>query len=366
MKISFLLLLTLFCYMPPSHSLALDILGKKIREKTPLWMQEQIAKDLKGFQKQGVSQEALERTLQLFTNDPLTMRCTIHNRRIQFSYHDHGPIVFHERVRAVFYALRVLNKYYYLPNLDFIISLNDTVDYDAGALHAPVFTFAKNKNNSSLVAFPDFEAIQGYPHLIHTVVTTSVLYPFEKKISKVFWRGSTTGGTYTLSNWQHYPRSQLVLFSKEHPDLLDAKFTAVIQTPSHDQLTEVLTQHDLLGPGVSVADHISFKYLADIDGNSCTYSRLVWILFSNSLCFKQLSDNEQWYYGGLKPYVHYIPFKSDMSDFAEQFAWAEAHPDEVRAMIDHATTFAQTRLTQEDVFHYIYTLLLAYAKLQKP
>lgn len=367
MKAPFLFCILLSCFLKAS-ALQPNVLSKKIHGKTPEWMTKQIEKDLSSFQKHGVSEQSLDETLTMFANDPLTIRCKIIKRRVYLSYHDeHIPIIYHRRFRSLFYVLRFLAKYYTIPPVEFIISLHDTVNRKAEdlPLPAPVFTFAKNKHLSSLVAFPDEEMLLGYKNLIDSVFEANARYPFEEKQNKAFWRGATTGKLFSFEDWQTLPRSQLVLFSKSHPDLLDAKFTHVTQTNQTEQLTTLLKEQNLYSKHVSVPDHIAFKYLVDMDGNSCTYSRFVWILFSNSLCLKQTSDHEQWYYGELKPYVHYVPFKSDMSDFADQMDWIEKHPEEVKTIIHNANTFARTHLTQEDSFQYVYQLLCSYAKLQK-
>jgi hypothetical protein len=366
MKAPFFLSVLLSCFLKVS-ALQPNVLSKKIHGKTPEWMTAQIEKDLSPFQKQGVSEQSLHETLALFAQDPLTIRCKIMKRRVYLSYYDeHIPIISHARFRSLLYVLHFLTKYYTIPPVEFIISLHDTVDrkIEDPPLLAPVFTFAKNKHIASLVAFPDEEMLQGYKNLIDSVVEANARYPFEQKHNKAFWRGTTTGKSFLLEEWQTLPRAQLVLFGKNHSDLLDAKFTHVTQTNQPEQLTALLKEQNLYSKYVSVPDHIAFKYLVDMDGNSCTYSRFVWILFSNSLCLKQISDHEQWYYGELKPYVHYVPFKSDMSDFAEQMTWIDNHPEEVQMIIHNANTFARTHLTQEDAFQYVYALLCSYAKLQ--
>jgi len=330
-------------------------------------MLSQIQRDLEPFKEKGISQLDVAATLATLNDNRYNLRCKILNRRVYFSYQDPNSIMQnHPRLRMLMYACKLLCKHYFLPDVDFVISLHDSIDTTKfPSLPAPVFTFARNKHHPSLVLFPDPEAIGGYSLILEKVEKAKELYPFDKKIKKAFWRGATTGGIYSINNWKNYPRAILTLFSEENPSLLDAKFTHVLQTVPGEPLEERLSKLGLIAPPVSVPDHLAYKYLVDIDGNSCTYSRLVWILHSNSLCLKQESPNELWYYSLLQPYVHYLPFKEDMSDFAKQFAWAELHPKETLQMIDNANTLAKEALTQEDVFQYIYELLKAYALLQR-
>lgn len=348
-----------------------EILSEKLSKKPPIWMLEQITKDLEVFQDKGVSKESLDQTCQKLKDFPLAIRSKILQNKIEFfrccngkqvTVNENSDLYNHTRFKAVYLTLGYLAKYYPLPDLDFIISLEDSTDIE---MPAPVMTFAKNKHIKTSVAFPDFEALLGYKNLIKEVLYANYHFRFDQKIPKAFWRGATTGGSFTLSNWQSYPRSKLTVFAKDHSDILNALYTNVVSDIDCSDLEKLFKERGLLGKPKSVYDHIQYKYLIDIDGNSCTYSRLFWILLSNSLCIKQVSDNEQWYYGELKPYTHYLPFKTDMSDLAEQIAWAENHPEEVKLMICNANRFVKECLFQENVFQYVYLLLQAYSQLQR-
>ena len=34
----------------------------------------------------------------------------------------------------------------------------------------------------------------------------------------------------------------------------------------------------------------------------------------------------QWYYDSMRPWVHFVPVRADLSDLEQRFHWAEAHP----------------------------------------
>ena len=124
-------------------------------------------------------------------------------------------------------------------------------------------------------------------------------------------------------------------------DFVDAGFTGYPQL--NPEFVNYISTIDrfALKKTVSPADSIAYKYLIDIDGNSCSYSRMAWILYSNSVLFKHQSSNIQWYYDRLKPYVHYIPIAEDFSNLAQQFAWAEANQDKVQQIIRNANVLAK-------------------------
>jgi hypothetical protein len=162
-----------------------------------------------------------------------------------------------------------------------------------------------------------------------------------------------------------YPRSQLVLVSKLQPDLVDAKFTAIVQTSRYDHqaILKIFNQEKYLSKPKSVMDHFAYKYLIDIDGNSCTYSRLFWILSSNSVCLKQESDEEQWYYPGIKPDVHYISFKKDSSNLIEKINDAKKLEMKVKKIIEEANKFSEENLCHEMCFAYLYWAITRYTEV---
>ena len=110
---------------------------------------------------------------------------------------------------------------------------------------------------------------------------------------------------------------------------------------------------------------IQYKYQLLIDGNSCSYGRAFWQLFSNSVILKQDSDAIQWYYRALIPYVHYVPIKHDLEDLQSQLAWVLAHDTDAKKISKQAQMFATRNLSNKQILYYTYLLLCAYATLQK-
>ncbi|MCH9631585.1 MAG: hypothetical protein S4CHLAM37_16090 [Chlamydiia bacterium] len=343
---------------------------RKIQQDPPKWMVEQIAKDLSAYKDSGISAESIDTAFQFFENDPFILKCSIRNHSIKFEittkkltlkqYREILDPGYCKRYLTIRNILFYLTKKRLLPDLDFVISLRDGLQ---NSTPGPVFTFAKNKNKASLIAFPDFEIIQGYGQLNKIIRKASLDFPYETKKDLAFWRGATTGGVYSPTNWMNFPRTSATLLSREYPDQIDAKFTFI--TDWIKELTSIFNEKGILSEKVSVYDHLRYKFLLDIDGHSCTYSRLYWLLLSNSVCLKQVTDNEQWYYGALKPYTHYIPLESDLSDLKDKIAWAIQNPGKCKMIANTGTKFAREHLQKEDVYLYVYLLLNEYAKLQK-
>ncbi|MBU6446766.1 MAG: hypothetical protein KGQ49_05140, partial [Verrucomicrobia bacterium] len=56
------------------------------------------------------------------------------------------------------------------------------------------------------------------------------------------------------------------------------------------------------------------KYQPYVDGYMTASPALQWRLLSNCVTFKPETNEIQWFTMAIKPYVHYVPLKSDLSD----------------------------------------------------
>lgn len=149
--------------------------------------------------------------------------------------------------------------------------------------------------------------------------------------------------------------------SQEFPDLLDAKFTSLVHMDK--ELKEYFKKY--LVPGVSMSEHMLYKYQVLADGNGAAYPRGLWHMFSNSVTFKVDSDYAQWFYSALKPFEHYIPIKSDLSNLKEMLIWATKSDSKIKKISANAQEFAQNNLRLEDSLYYVYILLNQVSKLQR-
>ena len=324
-------------------------------------MQSQIEADLAPFRQQGITLEVLERSHAFYRRllpETLFFRFRIVDHEILVP---RGQPCKGERCRIWLQALQRLSRRFRLPDLDFLICLDDS--FDALECPGPVFAMAKDAKQGQTILIPDIEALQvgERERLTYQIVEANKRYSWETKREIAFWRGAPTGGMFTCNTWLHYPRSRLVLLSQGHPEEIDARFT-VCSAQVLGEARRLLSRALPLATPVSPADHLRYKYLIDMDGNTCTYARCYWILLSNSVMFKQVSDQMQWYYGALKPWKHYIPFTNDL---LEKIAWARAHDDECRRISDAATKLVLTALQADQNDQYLFQLLSAYSVLQR-
>jgi hypothetical protein len=87
---------------------------------------------------------------------------------------------------------------------------------------------------------------------------------------------------------------------------------------------------------MSIDDHLRYRYIMALEGNDVA-SNLKWVMSSNSIAVMPRPTCETWFMEGLlKPDYHYIEIKEDYSDLIERITYYEEHPDEAKAIIEHA------------------------------
>lgn len=98
---------------------------------------------------------------------------------------------------------------------------------------------------------------------------------------------------------------------------------------------------------VSLIDTVKkWRYLIDVEGNGFS-ARVKPFLFSKRVLFLQDRPYKEWYYPDLKPWVHYVPVKWDLSDLDENLDKIRNDTqleDEIRF---NAHEFAQNNLRRE-------------------
>lgn len=87
-----------------------------------------------------------------------------------------------------------------------------------------------------------------------------------------------------------------------------------------------------------------------------TWSGTITKLFLPGLLFHHETYTKDFFYSEMKPYVHYVPVKQDLSDLKEKFDWCEAHIEDAQRISQHATDLA-LRLGSEEYIRELYESL---------
>lgn len=163
---------------------------------------------------------------------------------------------------------------------------------------------------------------------------------FEDKKNMLVWRGRLTGtkiieGKFLWaksfysnnSNNQEKNISQYLDFPRINIPLLlsSAPWADVSLVASDDELKSLDTYSfseiglkKIFAQPLPIKSQLENKFILAVPGN-CYPSSLYWSLCSNSVVFLVENQWETIFDSGLKPWVHYVPVKSDGSDIAEKF-----------------------------------------------
>lgn len=338
----------------------------KLQKSAPLWMQEQIAEDFKEFLKSGISKRQVDATYTTIKKNyshPWIVRYRVINNCL-YRFFPKGEAISLENNDTEL-VLKTLMRFRSFPDMDFILSYIDGVPLSDNSIpekfyftanreeQAPILFPAKFKNTPYVILIPDWRSLgRWWAKDIKDVLAHTKEQPWEKKREFALWRGGLTKSI----------RLKLCQISSQYPHYLDAKLNVKVEDPI---LQEKIEQEGLFGGKVSWNEFLACKYLPTLDGVCCAAPAFQWRLLSHSLTLKQESEEIQWFYRALSPYVHYLPIKNDLSDLIEKIEWAKAHDQECRAMTERASEFALNNLMMEDIYLYFHLVMKQYASLQK-
>lgn len=95
---------------------------------------------------------------------------------------------------------------------------------------------------------------------------------------------------------------------------------------------------DDLPPKASLthAEQKTYKFFVSLEGNDVA-TNLKWAMASNMLVFAPLPEYETWFMEGLlEAGKHFVPIKTDFSDFEDKVAYYSDHPEEAEEIIANA------------------------------
>ena len=165
---------------------------------------------------------------------------------------------------------------------------------------------------------------------------------------KVVWRGT---------GFPFLPQVGLQVFSRMNQ-------TTVPQVPisprrmAHDWSAEnpggwldsqiVPWQHKAM----SVDEMSRFKYQIDFGGAGGTsWTGTLTKLSMPGLLLHHETPTMDWFYDELRPWHHYVPVRTDLSDLEDRFEWAEAHPEKAKQIAIQGSNFSTWFFSNEKMRH---------------
>uniref|UniRef100_A0A8C8DP95 Protein O-glucosyltransferase 1 n=1 Tax=Oryzias sinensis TaxID=183150 RepID=A0A8C8DP95_9TELE len=282
-----------------------------------------------------------------------------HYQIIQHKLYREQNCMFPARCSGVeHFILEVIDR---LPDLEMVVNVRDypqVPNWMSPAL--PVLSFSKTAEYQDIM-YPAWTFWEGGPavwpiyptglgrwDLMRTDLKKSAAqWPWKKKEPKGFFRGSRTSSE----------RDPLILLSREDPELVDAEYTKNQAWKS---------EKDTLGrppaTEIPLVDHCKYKYLFNFRGVAASF-RLKHLFLCGSLVFHVGEEWQEFFYPQLKPWVHYIPVKQDLSDVRGLLQFVKENDDVAQEIAERGQEFILQHLRMDDVSCYWEQLLTNFSHL---
>ena len=252
---------------------------------------------------------------------------TFHRPSQSYSIRDHGGYESRNANTMFLLSQAMATVATRLPH-SFTIPIN-TNDFVTGVPSFEHMAYSRAPEQVTTIPIPDFMFV-GWPEVgmpdyetvVDQILEASARPPDDDRL---FWIG----------NAETHPTRATLLGIAERSPRLAVVPTGWVPNSWHPH-TRRLTP---LNGYVSLPDHCRYRYLIDVQGRGWS-ARLKLLLFSGRTVFIQQRRWEEYFFPRLKPMVHFVPVREDLSDLEAQVAWADAHPDEALAIGRNGQQFA--------------------------
>uniref|UniRef100_A0A8D0AWE2 Protein O-glucosyltransferase 1 n=1 Tax=Sander lucioperca TaxID=283035 RepID=A0A8D0AWE2_SANLU len=252
-----------------------------------------------------------------------------------------------------------------LPDLEMVVNVRDYPQVPSWVQPTlPVFSFSKTADYQDIM-YPAWTFWEGGPAVWPIYPTglgrwdlmrddlkkSAAQWPWKKKESKGFFRGSRHIKKTSPE------RDPLILLSREAPELVDAEYTKNQAWRS---------EKDTLGrppaKEIPLVDHCKYKYLFNFRGVAASF-RFKHLFLCGSLVFHVGDEWQEFFYPQLKPWVHYIPVKQDLSDVRELLQFVNENDAIAEEIAMRGKEFILDHLRMQDVSCYWERLLTEFSHL---
>jgi hypothetical protein len=110
----------------------------------------------------------------------------------------------------------------------------------------------------------------------------------------------------------------------------------------------------IFGSYAAEEEWVKYRAIIDVDGNFAT-NGLAWRVLSGSVLFRVNSTNYGWMEDLLRPHVHFLPLKEDLSDIQEAVRLASSLDPAELVMMERIAQNAKqlsVRLSYDSVVHH--------------
>ncbi|XP_059153815.1 protein O-glucosyltransferase 1-like [Physella acuta] len=289
------------------------------------------------------------------------VRFGVHYQIIDHKLYRQDECMFPSRCSGVeHFILQILPT---LSDMDLVINVHDWPQVPRRLKPLPVFSFSKVLTDHWDIMYPAWTFWEGGPavwpiyptglgrwDLQRDIITQAAEnWPWEKKDDLAYFRGSRTSAE----------RDPLILLSRKEPTLVDAQYTKNQAWKSDED-----TLYRAPATEVKLEEHCRYRYLFNFRGVAASF-RLKHLFLCNSTVFHVGNDWLEFFYPALKPWVHYVPVSSDLSQVRDLLVFAKNNQDLMQGIAERGRQFITEHLRLDDVSCYWKLLLQKYGELLK-
>ena len=218
------------------------------------------------------------------------------------------------------------------PDGQLVVQLHDE-DPGPGSLRMDAPRHAAKPQNGVI---PDAYCLGSHGFLLlRQQLAKHPLPPWQARKPIACWRGASTDSKQiTLTTLGNSRRYQLCQLTRRRPDLLDARFSNVVQCASASDQQAVeqhLNEQHLLAPRLEPLAMAQCRWLLDLDGNVNSWG-LLWKLLSGCCVIRVTSSRGQWFHHRLIPGRHLVAVQPDLNDLEVKLSWCQEHPRQCEAI----------------------------------
>jgi len=186
---------------------------------------------------------------------------------------------------------------------------------------------------------------------------------WNNKINKAIFMGQATGCGITINDNMRLKAANISL---KYPEYLKAGITGWNRRlkKSMNKPLEIINPNNFnfkLSEKMSRKEISKYKYQLEIDGHVSPF-RLSFDMSYNSVLLIVESEYKMWFSNLLKPYIHFIPIKKDLSNLIDQIEWCKKNDDKCKKIAENALKFYKKFLSQDGIFDYLQSLFIEIIK----
>jgi Glycosyl transferase family 90 len=241
-----------------------------------------------------------------------------------------------------YYNVELHDSYSYLPNAD---------DY------RNCLTFSRRRKDAHMTLLPNPYQMGNYGGQFDSASDTVA---WDKKQDLLFFAGSSTGCRDPL----HNARIQACQWSLLNRGVSKFTITNLVQMSEAAYSAAVPEGSTIMSPPVPMKDNYNYKYLVNIVGNTCAWSRVPMALASKSLLVNVYHEDMEWFYPYLLEGTHFLG--CGMHTLLSKRAFAASNPQIVQYIIANANRFYSAFLGRNQAALYTVQLLEEIAARSRP